>query len=83
MNLDALVTATEAASVMPDVSKHLIGMWVANDKLKPRGRRGRSPLYRWGDLVAVEAQMRNSPYSHRGAANDRKPARQTGQLAAA
>jgi hypothetical protein len=83
VNLDALVTATEAASVMPSVSKHLIGMWVANGKLEAKGRRGRSPLYRWGDVLAVEATMRNSPYSRRGATHDRKATRQSGELAEA
>lgn len=60
MNMDALVTATEAAAGLPDVSRHLIGMWVQHEKLTPKGRRGRSPLYRWGDIVAVEAATRTS-----------------------
>lgn len=60
VNLDALVTAPEVAAVMPDVSRHLIGMWVRQGRLTVRGRRGRSPLYRLGDVVAVEAAMRLS-----------------------
>ena len=81
-DMDALVTAAEAAAQLPGVSRHLIGMWVTNGKLAARGRRGRSPLYRWGDVLAVEAAMRNSPYSRRGAAHDRKSDRQLGQLVA-
>lgn len=60
MNMDALVTATEAAAGLPDVSRHLIGMWVRHGKLNVKGHRGRSPLYRWGDIVAVEAATRMS-----------------------
>lgn len=60
MNMDALVTATEAAAGLPDVSRHLIGMWVQHGKLQAKGHRGRSPLYRWGDIVAVEASTRTS-----------------------
>lgn len=70
VNLDALVTASEAATVLPDVSRHLIAMWVRAGKLAPAGQRGRSPLYRWGDVLAVEATMRRSPYSSR---NPRHP----------
>jgi hypothetical protein len=60
MNLDALVTATEAATRLPDVSRHLIGMWERLGKIGRRDMRGRSPLYRWGDILAVEADMRTS-----------------------
>lgn len=54
LNLDALVTATEASAGLPDVSVKLIGMWVRLGKLHPAGRRGRRPLYRWGDILVVE-----------------------------
>lgn len=57
MDDDALVTATEVHAVWPDVSVQLIGMWVRHGKLEPKGRRGRSPLYRWGDVTAVEAAV--------------------------
>ncbi len=62
MNLDALVTAEEASTRLPGVSRHLIGMWARLGKLEVKGKRGRSPLYRWGDLLTVERAMRNSPY---------------------
>lgn len=68
MDLDALVTATEAAAsphLRGDVCRHLIGMWKTTGKLQPAGRRGRSPLYRYGDILEVERQTRRSGYSHR------------------
>jgi hypothetical protein len=61
MNLNALVTATEAATRLPDVSRHLIGMWERLGKIQRHKMRGRSPLYRWGDILAVEAETRISP----------------------
>lgn len=54
LNLDARVTATEASTGLPGVSVALIGMWVRLGKLHATGRRGRSPLYRWGDILIVE-----------------------------
>lgn len=56
MNRDHEVTATEAAQLLP-ISVQLISMWKHNGKLQPAGRRGRSPLYRFGDLVKLEQQM--------------------------
>lgn len=60
MNLDALVTATEASAHLPDVSRHLIAVWAHQGKLAKRGNCGRSPLYRWGDILAVERDARTS-----------------------
>lgn len=62
VNLDALVTAPEIALMMPDVSRHLVGMWARQqpDRLPVRGYRGRSPLYRLGDVLDVERRMRQS-----------------------
>lgn len=57
MNLEALVTAAEAAPKL-GVDRHLIYMWRALGKVTPQGKRGKSPLYRWGDLLAVESQTR-------------------------
>ena len=68
MNLDALVTATEAASRLRGVSIHLIGMWRHAGKVTVRDMRGRSPLYRWGDLLQVERDTRRSPRSARNPA---------------
>lgn len=67
MNLDALVTATEAQASphLHGVCRHLIGMWKTLGKLEVRGRRGRSPLFRYGDILTVEQQTRRSGYSHR------------------
>lgn len=74
MDLDALVTASEAAAGLRE-SKQLVSTWVKLDKLTPVSRRGRSPLYRWRDVLAVEAAMRNSPYSSRNPKhNDRQAA---------
>lgn len=52
MNPDVLLTATEAEE-FGIRSRHAIGMWKARGKVKPAGKRGRSPLYRWGDLIKV------------------------------
>lgn len=61
----ALVTAAEAALLLPNVSRHLIGMWRHQGKLQKRGQRGRSPLYNWDDICRVEAATRTSGQSHR------------------
>lgn len=64
-NRDALVTATEATTRLDGVSIYLIGMWRHDGKLRVAGRRGRSPLYRWGDLLDVERATRLNPRSSR------------------
>jgi hypothetical protein len=70
VNLDALVTAREAADYPAlkahHVSRHLIGMWKTLGKLNAKGKRGRSPLYRFGDILEVERDTRRSGASHRG-----------------
>lgn len=61
MDLDARVTAAEAARLL-GVERHTIYMW----KLARRGMRGRSPLYRWGDLLRKERDTRrNDPAGQR------------------
>ena len=60
MNLNALVTAPEISRMMPDVSRHLVGMWAHQGRLTVRGRRGKSPLYRLGEVMAVETSTRQS-----------------------
>lgn len=67
LNMDALVTATEAAAspALDDICRHLIGMWKHQGKLQVMGKRGRSPLYRYGDVIEVERQTRRSGFSHR------------------
>ena len=58
MNPDALVTAVEIESKLVTVSRHLVYVWRGSGRLKARGKRGRSPLYRWGDVVKLEAETR-------------------------
>lgn len=57
VNRDHLVTASEASSLLP-VSIQLIGMWKVKGKLNPAGKRGRSPVYRYGELLDLERDMR-------------------------
>lgn len=59
------VTAAEAAKLL-GIDRHLIYVWRASGKLEPAGKRGRSPLYRWCDLVQVERDTRTSGRSYRG-----------------
>lgn len=56
MNRNHEVTATEASLLLP-ISVQLVSMWKRNGKLQPVGTRGRSPLYRFGDLVDLEKDM--------------------------
>jgi hypothetical protein len=76
MDRDAQVTASQAVAVLGEgmVSLALICMWRRKGHLKPVGKRGRSPLYRWGDILAVETRMAraavaaNNPRARRWAA---------------
>lgn len=61
-----LLTAREAEMLLP-VTRHLVYTWRSEGRIEPAGQRGRSPLYRWADLVAVERETRVSGKSHRGA----------------
>jgi hypothetical protein len=69
VNLDAKVTAREAQDYPPmkayGVCRHTIAWWRRVDHIAPIGRRGRSPLYRWGDLLQTERDTRLSGQSHR------------------
>jgi hypothetical protein len=58
---DALVTASYASKRL-GVSIACICMWRNDGRVQVKGRRGRSKLYRWGDLTEVERQTRRSPY---------------------
>lgn len=60
MNLDALLTPSEAARAA-GVSKQLLNYWRTRGHLQqqPCGR------YRLGDVLNTEARMRNSVQSHR------------------
>lgn len=55
---DELVTAADIARLIPSVSRHLVYVWRAQGKLTAKETRGRSPLYRWGDALAVEVETR-------------------------
>lgn len=63
-NLDAKVPAGFAARRL-GVSRQLIRRWCQLGHLHPVGQDGRSPLYRWGDLVTLELAMRENPRSSR------------------
>lgn len=63
-DLDARLPAHQAATLI-GVSRQLINYWRSSGKLEPVAHRGRSPLYRLGDILDVEAGARNSPQSHR------------------
>ncbi len=64
MDLDAKLPAHLAARLV-GVSRQLINYWRASGALTPVAVKGRSPLYRIGDLVEVERDMRRSSRSHR------------------
>lgn len=59
------VTAAEGARLL-GVDRHLVYSWRDKGKIRPVGKRGVSPLYRWDDLVQVERDTRNSVKSVRG-----------------
>lgn len=69
MNLDALVTAREAQDhpglKAQRVCRHTIAWWRTSGRLTVKGKRGRSPLYRFGDVLQVERDTRLSGYSNR------------------
>lgn len=55
---DTLLTAAEIERHLPTVSRHLVYVWRGLGRLQERGKRGRSPLYRWGDVIKLEAATR-------------------------
>lgn len=69
MNLDAQVTAREAQDYPPlqkaGVCRHTIAWWRTVGHIAPSGKRGRSPLYRWRDVLRVERDTRLSGNSRR------------------
>lgn len=63
---DGLYTATEAARRL-HISPQLICQWRRSGKVKPVAKFGRSPVYRFSDLAAVECETRQDwIHSHRG-----------------
>lgn len=67
MNLDAQVSAIEAAGWLEKagVCRHRVYAWRSEGRITEVGKRGRSPLYRWGDVLEAEADTRMSGLSHR------------------
>jgi len=63
-DLDARLPAHLAAA-MVGVSRQLVNYWRRTGLLQPVGARGRSPLYRLGDILQVEAATRRSTQSRR------------------
>lgn len=63
-DLDAKLPAHLAAA-MVGVSRQLINYWRRSGRLEPVAVDGRSPLYRLGDILDAERDMRRSPQSHR------------------
>lgn len=63
MDLNARVSAAEAASWLAKagVCRHLVYRWRTDGRLREVGKRGRSPLYRWADVMEVEFATRSSP----------------------
>lgn len=64
MRGETLVTAveverltTQQATGKPTVTRHLVYVWRGMGLLEEQGKRGRSPLYRWGDVTEVERTM--------------------------
>lgn len=57
-----LITATEFERLTTEwgckVTAVVVGMWRTRGKIAAKGRRGRSPLFRLGDLMGVECQTR-------------------------
>lgn len=57
-----LVTATEAVALLP-ISVQLVSIWKSQGKLTPVKYRGRSALYRFGDLMDVEQAAAEAAYA--------------------
>ncbi len=67
VNLEAKVSALEAATWLESagVCRHRVYAWRSEGRITQVGQRGRSPLYRWGDVLEAEAETRMSGLSHR------------------
>lgn len=64
LDLDAVLTASEAARVAR-VTKQLFNYWRAKGKIVSCGTHRSRPVYRLGDVVDVEAEMRGNSRSSR------------------
>lgn len=65
MDPETRLTAPEAAMTSLGITADVVRQWKARSLIEAVGKRGRSPLFRWGDLLAVERDTRRSGYSHR------------------
>jgi hypothetical protein len=63
-DMDARLPAHQAADLV-GVSRQLFSWWVRTGKLESVAIAGRTPLYRLGDVLEVEKQMRRSAQSRR------------------
>lgn len=61
---NAEVTAAQAARAL-GISRQVVAMWKAGGKIEPKKTKGRSPLYRFGDIIDANAEALASGYSHR------------------
>lgn len=70
-----LVSATEAATLLTGlrVTRHAIAMWRQHGRIEPVANRGRSPLYRFSDLLSVERETRQSGRSNRARSDTPRP----------
>lgn len=68
LDMDAHLTGAQAATYVGE-SKQLVRKWRADNKLHPVAYTAAgAPLYRLGDVLAVERDTRESPHSNRRAA---------------
>lgn len=61
----ARVTATEASWLLADLTRSGVVRLVERYEVPKVGMRGRSPLYRWGDLMDAERRARATGKSTR------------------
>jgi DNA-binding transcriptional MerR regulator len=66
VNLDALITGTEAAR-LAGVSKQLVRRWRELGHLQPADPTPGRPRFRVGDVLKAERKTRRSPWSRRTA----------------
>lgn len=66
-NLDTPVTAAEFQH-LTGVSRHVVGMWRKRGLITAIAHRGRSPLYRYRDLLHTERNTRQTVATHGGKA---------------
>ena len=64
-NADTKVTIAEIRTVFPKVTQGTVYMWAQRGKIRRAGKRGRNPLFYWGDVVAAETETRLTPQSTR------------------